>query len=429
MKHYFYTLLAFCLFATSVAFAQNGTHKLRTGYANYEYYPVSLMLYGGDSTTYTYDNMGRYSEERHWYWDAQNGLRLAGRTTDYVYTASGNLLSLIKQSYNNTTGWKTYERNNYTYDLSENLLTVLYENFDSSAGWVNDLRIERSYDSAGNTLSSIVENWNGTAWVLNNGLYFTYDTGGHVLTRTTNDQYRITYTYDGEGNPLSELSTHYEFGLWQADSRTLYLYSIQPGLPPIERWNQLWNGLIFKTYSRQTYSYNTTGDVTSSLYQYSNNSGWTNSDRYTYQYNDQRQETFFNYEEWKNSAWAKHTRYYYTYDDDYDLKNSRKEQWNNAWYSIGSARYYYQNSTPVQTPLLADFELFPNPANTSVTLKGEDLWRSEIFDLQGHIVASFNAFGQVEKTIQVGHLPVGKYFLRVSNQYGEIRTKPLMIAR
>ena len=426
MKYCYTTLALFLgLFSATMAFGQNGTPKILRASVALNPYPVPGT---SDSTRYYYDDNGRYSAiYRYTNYTAANVWRLVNRTTDYVYSPSGKLLSTLDQRYDENVGWVDASRIAYKYDSNDNQISYLEQYHNDTAGWVNDVRILSDYDDAGNEISTVIERWYDSIWVLNNALYFTYDAAGNVLTRTTDDNYRIIYTWDGAGNKLSETSVHLDSGIWEAYSRRIYLYGFNPDLPPVEIWYQRWGNSTWETDSRLSYTYNASGDLTDIVYQYKTGPGWTNSSWYHYEFNQNHQEVFYEYHDWGNNAWTKHTRYYTTYDADSDIILKKRWQWGGSWYVVGEERFYYDETSPVYTPQHDDFTLFPNPTTDVVTLKGTNMLSAEIFNVKGELVTSSPLFGADEKTLQLGNVPAGNYFLRLLTKDGGVSTKSFQV--
>ncbi|MBL7827823.1 MAG: T9SS type A sorting domain-containing protein [Saprospiraceae bacterium] len=431
MKYCLQSLTLFLgLFSATIAFGQNGTSQKLRSTVWLNAYPVSGMIFSSDSTQYYYDDNGRYSDIYHWTdYTPAGGWRLSNRTTAYVYDPNGNLLSTLTQKHVDTLGWLNVYRNIYTYDSKDSLLSMLEQRYNDSAGWVNYLRFFLSYDDAGNRLSSVVETWNDSVWALNNAMYFTYDAAGNVLTRTTDDFYRLVYAYDGAGNLSSETSMHLDNGIWYMSSRRIYLPGFSPAFPATGVYYQLWENMSWSNYSRLHYTYNASGDLTESLYQYKSGQEWTNESRYHAEFNQNHQEVFMEYQEWENNAWSKHTRYFTTYDADSDIILRQRKQWNGAWYEISTERFHYEETSPVNTPKHDDLLLFPNPTIDAITLKGTNMLYAQIYNTKGELVTSSALFGADEKTFQLGNIPTGHYFLHLLMKDGSVSTKSFQVQK
>lgn len=99
-----------------------------------------------------------------------------------------------------------------------------------------------------------------------------------------------------------------------------------------------------------------------------------------------------------------------------------------GWYFANRCRYNYSDFVSTQSPGFADFSISPNPATTSITLKGADFAHIALFDLQGRRLRSQRLHGEPEETFQLGNLPSGNYLLQVIGSDGKMGAKPLQIS-
>jgi len=92
-------------------------------------------------------------------------------------------------------------------------------------------------------------------------------------------------------------------------------------------------------------------------------------------------------------------------------------------------RYYYTEFVPTHALLLTEFQVYPNPASSAVTIKGVGLSQAMIFDQHGRLVCTKSLLGQDQQTLQLGNLPSGNYFLQVLDCDGNLGAKPIQIRR
>ena len=81
-------------------------------------------------------------------------------------------------------------------------------------------------------------------------------------------------------------------------------------------------------------------------------------------------------------------------------------------FGIYTITLYYETSYAVDESLTT-ISLAPNPANSIVTIKGENIGVVEIFNLLGQKMESY--FANDELTIPTAHYPNGMYFARAAN--------------
>ncbi|MCF8365373.1 MAG: T9SS type A sorting domain-containing protein [Bacteroidales bacterium] len=71
-------------------------------------------------------------------------------------------------------------------------------------------------------------------------------------------------------------------------------------------------------------------------------------------------------------------------------------------------------ATAIETPALVKFQVYPNPANSEVTIIGNNINACEILNQAGQQVLMINGFDG-RQTVNIGHLPNGIYFLKFNN--------------
>ena len=129
--------------------------------------------------------------------------------------------------------------------------------------WVNDWKITFSYDANGNMVEELDQSWAGVNWV-NFSLY--------------------TYTYDVNGNMIEQISQDWEGGNWVNYSLCTYTYDANGNM--IELLGQYWAGGNWVNECKDTYSYNANGNMIEDLEQIWEGGTWVNSYRWTYTYEE-----------------------------------------------------------------------------------------------------------------------------------------------
>ena len=69
--------------------------------------------------------------------------------------------------------------------------------------------------------------------------------------------------------------------------------------------------------------------------------------------------------------------------------------------------------------------VYPNPANASVTVTGEDLKQIEVINTLGQRLATRHVEGS-KVTIDIGNLPVGVFFLGITDENGKYCVRKLV---
>ena len=93
--------------------------------------------------------------------------------------------------------------------------------------------------------------------------------------------------------------------------------------------------------------------------------------------------------------------------------------------------FYNTGSSIQELNQSVSFKIFPNPAQTSITIGGQSMERVRaskysILDVSGKFIAK----GKIEnQSIDVAQIPAGYYLLNITNEKGEIGTEKLIIER
>jgi hypothetical protein len=75
------------------------------------------------------------------------------------------------------------------------------------------------------------------------------------------------------------------------------------------------------------------------------------------------------------------------------------------------------------------FQIFPNPANNSITIKGNGLNRVEIYDLQGRKLAEYNNIKDHLQINDLSKFESGVYFVKMYTENHQMATKRLVIVK
>jgi len=75
------------------------------------------------------------------------------------------------------------------------------------------------------------------------------------------------------------------------------------------------------------------------------------------------------------------------------------------------------------------FQIFPNPANNSLTIKGDGLIRIELYDLQGRKLVEYNNIKDYLEINDLSKFESGVYFVRMYSENNQMATKRLIITK
>lgn len=417
-------LLLFGLLAVSSAFGQT---KLQIANSNINSFFGQIT--SGDSTTIAYNSNLQPNLNKTWGLDPGGNWVLKSRVINHNYDAEGRLLYSLTQKG------------------------------DDINGWVDESRISFTFDAEGRELSVVNETWDGVQWLIQWASYYVYDVDGKLLSSAgIGTQY--LYSYNAEG--LLETQTYQELqnGVWTDRSQTQYtyfpnstlvesksthvwdfvnnvwletgreLYSYYPNGKLFQTTFGHWNGVSWENSSRTSHSYDSEGYQTETLSEQWGGSTWVNQARTTLNYDANHNITAFLSEQWNAGNWVGSIRQLNEYDDESNWLNAKVELWNAGDWDLNRySRFHYADFVGANTPESIAFDVFPNPASTSVTIQGEGLRQVLVFDAQGRLVHLQNLQGQVQESFQLGNLLTGNYILHVLDRSGKSASKPLQIRR
>ncbi|MBP6811372.1 MAG: T9SS type A sorting domain-containing protein [Saprospiraceae bacterium] len=420
MKHFATIFLLLDLLASSPAYGQSTLLIAQT----YAFVDGAGVPYYGDSTTLDYNSQLLVNQKKTWNIDSTGSWYLDHRATDITYDANGNLLYSLSQTGNDISGWTNSHRFIFTYDNNDKLL------------------------------SGLRENWNGTAWVMHSLTTYVYDANGNMLSYTQGS-IRILYTYDAQNLLLMSISQQLDAGNWIDNTRVDYAYSPNSKTETTYTWENLtwkeysrttetfdgsgnmiqylfeqWDGTAWANIYQTSHNYDANGNVLQDLAQDWNGATWVNSSLTDYTYDAENNLTYWIASNWINNTWQGSYRQFGVFNQENNYMSERSELWDGASWSLVSYRNnYYAVLLSTHTLAVADFKIFPNPANSAVTIQGEGLTQAMVFDQQGRPVRSQSLQGQGEETLQLGNLPAGNYILQVLGNDGKMGAKPLQIRR
>ena len=114
------------------------------------------------------------------------------------------------------------------------------------------------------------------------------------------------------------------------------------------------------------------------------------------------------------------------------VREYRDEQPQGGYYQV-SAVYEHCNSELSGKVGISElhsdsFQIYPNPANNTVILRGDGLYKAEIFDIQGRKITEYQEINE-QIQISVSHYYNGVYFVKMYSVTGNIVTKQLVIIK
>ncbi len=399
MKLHFTLLALFLALVNNPVFGQENPAKLLIAKTALHFNESQIIA--GDSSTFQYNNDYQPNNTQIWYFDdGPNVWLLHTRLINYMYDAYGNVLAYVEIRNEGGNNWKNFQRYSFTYDAANRPLSFTLESWISNT-WKLAYTIQWQYDAAGNVLSESIDKLN----------------------------MRYLFSYNAQGLLDQKLELRNNNGIWE----NIYLdqYAYLPNDSKVfSITNHFWEDSTWAEVNRSTYTYDNEELLTTIVKEIWNGAAWNNAQRQVFEYDSNKNNNFLGGQGWVNEAWKDGSREYRTFDEDSDILNSRLEfEFMNTWNTHTTVQYYYTEFVSTQAPETLAFDIFPNPANASVTLQGEDFHLAMLYDQQGRLVRAQSLQGDGPQTLQVQTLPPGNYVLNILGNNGKWGAKPLQISR
>ena len=300
----------------------------------------------------------------------------------YEYDFNGNVLELLVLDFDGE-DWLEMARASFTYE--DGMLSESVSQWFEDGEWVN---VEKAvYNYNGDTWTILYWDWNGTTWSSNE-----------------------LYTYNKTEENIELLIQYMQGGAWQNDEQQFFT-------------------LDFDEH------------VTSILVQEWQNNAWVNGERTTYDYANGVFDTKIE-EEWNGAAWEITRKYTYVYEDgnattglcwvkeDGDFVAGDGEIEMAYDYSADSKLFWgfevnmtYVDLTSVnENSQVADFKVYPVPAETEIQIEAEGFQKAEIYSLSGQLMLE-----SLCSTLDVSGLASGMYLVKIVDQTGNSEMQRLVV--
>jgi hypothetical protein len=470
-----YTVLLFCAFSLTLWAQQLPALIL-------EQYPELATL---EEEHYREDNT-RILEEysliatRFSEWIADEQAWIYDDSSHYTYNTVGVYDKITNYNFNEN-NWEPSTRNSYYYN--DDQLTTLYTvqswvngEWGQAEGDFQDLR---SYDDLGNQLELIYQNWTQGEWktyLRNSNTYYpgtnlietelfqgTSNPSGELM----NETYNVYEDYNANGDWIRQTRQFWDPYALEWGNKTVFervfnsedqvILSVEseelndiliPGLQTIYTYNnegliqqrltQLWDNSQEEWYDlRQViYEYDENGNTTlyESYFLDSYSQELSASIRIEFTYFESGELEQYVVLVSNGMELVNDSRFTFTYYEDiFERQTYLRELWNtelDAWENDIFGEYFYNLFVDTKEQLLEEeqaIKLFPNPATGQVNIQLNNLVltghgiRAQLFNQQGQLVRQYT-LGQDNHQLDISGLPVGSYWLKVSNgQYSAVK--------
>ncbi|MGM9817228.1 MAG: Ig-like domain-containing protein [Lepagella sp.] len=241
----------------------------------------------------------------------------------------------------------------YTYDENHNMLTAEQATWYADQDqWFSTMKWENVYDENGNMLTQTYFNrWMGSSdWTKGSQFSWEYDEAGN-LTRYAismwsdySGQYSpyivYDYTYDENGNKLSEILTQYD------NPSYYYIYTYDENNNMLSFTHQKWNGTDWYNYMLVDYTYDDQNRQTQAITQLWNNEQWELSQKSATSYFEFANiTTYYSYDA-ETESWKSKSNYVIRRNADGQVEWVAYGEWMDKYNNIQTQRqelYTYNN--------------------------------------------------------------------------------------
>lgn len=255
---------------------------------------------------------GQKMDSLHWeLYDLTNLEWMLSDRELFTYDENGNMSSYVWYTYDSTLmEILPYDKETVTYNAQGQATEILWQIWDSGSGqWINYGKYELSYDEDGKLTRETISDWYGDQWL---------------------EGAQFDKTYNAEGQLSQEL-----YSYWDEDSAKMVLYFKDELLyenGKLSFWNEYaWEEGEWVLYFRTTYSYDGNGNLIYELTEFSDpDSGmWFDYSSYTYTYNEKNQlimEEFWDFD-LTYFTLLQTWQYAYTWDSDGNMIEQVDRSW------------------------------------------------------------------------------------------------------
>ncbi len=275
------------------------------------------------------------------------------------YNANGLVVSRIIQEEIEGE-WTNMRFYTMTYDGLNNLLSWSNKIWVDNE-WVNDFIYRYTYAPGTNlAIEELQSIWTDGAWFDAVRMTFTYDGHGNMLSQLCicddNDGngwvnlYYYTFTFDEHDNLLTQLESWWDGSAW--DARTKFFFTYDENDNMLTKVNESWMAGTMKNGGRYAYTYSDQNDPLTELYERYSTGNWNNVSRYTYIFDDRHNRLSETNETWRNNAWGFSWRATYTFDEHSNNTSMLRESWTAGdWVNVERFTDTYNSNDDLLTEL------------------------------------------------------------------------------
>ncbi|NUN10622.1 MAG: T9SS type A sorting domain-containing protein [Ignavibacteriaceae bacterium] len=454
MKSFFLTVL-FLIFTALTAVPQEKVVKSLPEIKTLLPYSVKMMDGKPGRITLNTATVALYREELYQEWAGSDWMNyfLIIQEND---TAAKKLTTETKMWDN---GWKSYQRAVFTYtgsfsDTTARLLSMVMSMYPDTAWsdfsiteWIYDqnnflVEFRTSYIFGGVTAPAEKQVFENNSLGLPQVITVqSAEFGTGVLENVT--RYTYQYNQSNQADLTSITEAAWENANWKDTSKILYTRNAK--LNPLTIvYQNITGGNVIENMSRQEYVYYAGDELVNTMeYKFWSSFGstWGNSSRESYTYNSNGDVLTYNYEIFIDNNYVPFSRETSAYDlAGLKLSNLRENYENGNWVNDDRTLYYYVPTTGVKEKetAVASYGLsqnYPNPFNPSTviryTLTNPVQITLKVYDALGKEVSTLvnaeQSAGEYRVAFDGSGLSSGIYYYTLTTPAGSVSKKMLLM--
>lgn len=356
---------------------------------------------------------------------------------EYVYDEKGRRIE--RTSFHPLRpGWRFGRRTTWWFSKDGRAETETVREWEDSE-WQNLFQYTRTRDDRGRLLSSNRKFWIAGEWQNGSiGQHLTstlrlreYTQTGAVFTTqiwrdgSWNNSTRSIFEYDELGRATSSLYQDWELESWTNRSRQEFDRIENPADTSRIQTSFNWENEAWEPDRRSSSLGLVGGQAANRIWEDWVDSAWVEVSRAFTQMGDDGP-IYYEKESQVNGTWLPSDRWTWHYDVQGREVSSEWDQWDgNGWQPTQKIFSFYNQSTNVEAYAIDDrveIALYPNPARTSIQLKGSlpstSNLKIEVFDLLGRRVSTSFKLTNTELEagyrLNISQLTSGVYTVRIS---------------
>lgn len=166
---------------------------------------------------------------------------------------------------------------------------------------------------------------------------------------TLPDQRTSSYVYDAQDRVISKLTSQYS-GVWNNATKEDFTYDGNGNMTSSLRY--IWSGSGWNNSQKMTWTYNSANNLIDRSAYSGSLSAWIGSYRYISTYNTAQDKTQELHQVWLNNAWQDWDKTVFTYDANHNNLTETSSTWtNSAWVNSSKYSYTYNAANAITSAL------------------------------------------------------------------------------